>query len=88
MASFQNCSRRLLLALSLVPVTGCCKRQQPQGPQVLTVREPCLALPPPVPLAQEIRDCLSLGNDLADCSAHAATVREVWISAAIAECGK
>lgn len=84
----------MLLALSTVPLPGCCKRSTPSEPvhPVMQVRTSCvtkelLARRPEPSIPQAIATCLDQGKSYDDCVAHDGAVREAFIVQLLGNCG-
>lgn len=81
------CSLKLLLlVLSTVPLTACCKGGKPPE-HIVTVRERCLRQAAPLPPAATT-SCYGQGTEkqVRDCLAHEIEIRDAWIAAALASC--
>jgi hypothetical protein len=82
-----------LSVLSLVLLSGCCKRQTlPEpAPRVVTLPTSCvspeLRAGRPKPIDEALMICLDQGNRAEDCVAHDAKVRDKYIDRLLANCG-
>ena len=86
----QNSWLKLLVCLLLAPTAACWPScPKPQPPRVVTVREACISQE--APTLDSTRNCLAQAtsyDDALDCLAQAVFIRDEWIKARIAECGK